>query len=160
MTSPDRAPPTFRDENRALQELTRELALLRQHNLKFKESDPQHTLMMFAEAALVCMVMEHFVRVVLGPTAPADATLFNLLQMATSRGLIKLPWDDQQDGIKKVVAVRNSLLHGNYAQAAREVGCASVADYFKSQFAGEVETMFKVTDHVMKQIDPTTGKPY
>src|SRR5579863_5848099 len=132
MTSPGPAPATFKDENRALQELARELALLRQHNLKFKEGDPQHTLMMFAEAALVCLTMEHFVRVVLGSTAPAEATLYNLLQMATSRGLIKVPWDDQQDGIKKIVAVRNSLLHGNYAQAARESGRTSVEDYLRS----------------------------
>ena len=79
---------------------------------------------------------------------------------ATSRGLIKIPWDDQQDGIKKIVAVRNSLLHGNYAQAAREAGCVSVAGYFNSQFAGELEGMFKVTDFIMKQINPLTGKPY
>jgi hypothetical protein len=160
MTSPGPAPATFMDENRPLQELARELALLRQHNLKFKAGDPQHTLMMFAEAALVCMALEHFVRIVLGSTAPADATLYNLLQMATSRGLIKIPWDDQQDGIKKIVAVRNSLLHGNYAQPAREAGCVSVAGYFNSQFAGELEGMFKVTDFIMKQIDPMTGKPY
>jgi hypothetical protein len=160
MTHAGPPPPTFKDENRALQELARELALLRNHNLKFKEGDPQHTILMFAEAAVVCLTMEHFVRTVLGSTAPADATLFNLLQMAVSRGVLKVPWDDQQDGIKKIVAVRNSLLHGNYAQAAREAGCASVADYFKSQFAGEVETMTKVTDHILRQIDPATGKRY
>lgn len=159
MTDQGPAPPTFKDENRALQELARELSVLRQHNLQFKEGDPQHTLLMFAEAAVVCMALEHFVRIVLGGTAPADATLFNLLQMAVSRGLLKVPWDDQQDGIKKIVAVRNSLLHGNYAQAAREARCASVADYFKTQFAGEVETMTRVTDHLMQQIDPATGKP-
>jgi hypothetical protein len=153
-------PPTFKDENRPLQELAREWAVLRQHNLKFKEGAPQDTLLMFAEAAVVCMAMEHFVRIVLGSTAPADATLFNLLQMAVSRGMIRVPWDDQEDGIKKIVAVRNSLLHGNYAQAAREAGCASVADYFKKQFAGEVETMTKVTDFFMRQVDPATGKPY
>jgi hypothetical protein len=154
------SPPTFKDEHQALQELARELAVLRQHNLQFKEGDPQHKLLMFAEAAVVCMTMEHFVRIVLGGTAPADATLFNLLQMAVSRGSLKVPWDDQQDGIKRIVAVRNSLLHGNYAQAARDAGSASVAEYFRTQFAGEVETMTKVTDIMMRQIDPATGKPY
>jgi hypothetical protein len=129
-------------------------------NLEFKEGDPQHALLMFAEAAVVCMAMEHFVRIVLGSTAPADATLFNLLQLAVTRGLLKVPWDDQSDGIKRIVAVRNSLLHGNYAQAAREAGCTSVADYFRTQFAGEIETMTKVTDYIMRQIDPATGRPY
>jgi hypothetical protein len=154
------AAPPPKDNNRALQELVRELAVLRQHNLKFKERDPQLTLLMFAEAAVVCMTMEHFVRIVLGSSTSTEASLFNLLQMAVSRGLLKVPWDDQQDGIRKIVDVRNSLLHGNFAQAARDAGCVSLADYFKTQFAGEVETMTNVTDFIMRQIDPATGKPY
>ena len=40
---------TFRDRNRALQELARELNLVRQHNLQFKEKDPQDKRLMFAE---------------------------------------------------------------------------------------------------------------
>jgi hypothetical protein len=150
---------SFRDENRAMVELARELDLLRKHNRKFKPGDPQGNLLVFAEAALVCLVLEHFVRVVVGTLAPAKTELFNLLQLAVSRGLIRLPWDDQEDGIRKVCAVRNTLLHGNYAQAAREAGCPSVEDYFKSQFASEVEGLFKVTDYVMRQIDHMTGLP-
>jgi hypothetical protein len=57
---------TFKDENRALQEMVRELLLVRDHNLQFKEGDPQRTLLMFAETGLVFMVLEHFLRVVLG----------------------------------------------------------------------------------------------
>lgn len=41
----------------------------------------------------------------------------------------------------------------------REAGCASPAEYFQKQFAGEVETMFKITDGIVKQIDPDTGQP-
>jgi hypothetical protein len=150
---------TFKDENRALQELARELHLLRQHNLNFREGDPQQTLLLMAEAALTCLTMEHFVRVVVGDAAPAGATLFNLLEVAFARNLLRLPWDDQREGIRKVCAVRNTLLHGNYAKAAREGKRESVADYFKSVFASEVEGMFKVTDYIMKQIDVATGKP-
>ena len=43
-------PLTFKDENRALQELAREWSVLRQHNLKFKEGDPQQTLLMARRA--------------------------------------------------------------------------------------------------------------
>jgi hypothetical protein len=84
-------PCTFKDENRTLQELARELDLLRRHNLQFRQNDPQHSLLMFAEAALVCMTMEHFVRVVVGNEAPADVTLFNLLEIAVARNLLRLP---------------------------------------------------------------------
>jgi hypothetical protein len=148
---------TFKDQNRALQELARELDVLRRHNKSFKEDDPKRTLLLFAEAALVCLTMEHFVRSVLGPNAPAGGTLHNLLESAVSEGLIQLPWKDQKDGVKRVCAIRNSLLHANYAQAAKESGRASVADYFKSVFASEIEGMFKITNHIMSQIDPVTG---
>ncbi len=151
---------TFKDENRALQELARELTLLRGHNLKFREGDPQGDMLMFAEAALVCLTLEHFVRLLLGDNALDHDTLGSLLTKAIKeRQLIRLPWDDQSEGIKRVCAVRNTLLHGNYAQAAREAQCASVADYFRSQFASEIERMYEVTDFVMKQIDPATGAP-
>lgn len=104
---------------------------------------------MFAEAAVVCMTMEHLRE----DRARVDGSRVShaLIQMAVSRGLIKMPWDDQQDGIKEIVAVRNSLLHGNYAQAAREAKCGSVADYFRKQFASEVEAMTKVIDFIMRQ---------
>jgi hypothetical protein len=150
---------TFRDENRPLQELARELNLLRQHNMTFRDGDPQHKILLMAEAALTCLTMEHFVRVVVGDAAPPGTTLYNLLEIAVARNLLRLPWDDQQDGIRKICAVRNTLLHANYAQAAREAKRASVSDYFKSVFASEIEGMFKITDHIMKQIDTATGKP-
>ena len=150
---------TFKDENRTLQELARELNLLRTHNLRFKEGDPQHNIMLFAEAALTCLTLEHFVRIVVGTAAPPEATLFNLLEIAVARGLLHVPWDDQKEGIKKVCDVRNTLLHANYAHAARQAKCSSVADYFKGPFASEIEGMFKITDFVMRQIDAETGKP-
>src|ERR1700690_1280080 len=152
--------PTFKNENRVLQELARELNLLRQHNLRFKAGDPQHHMLLLAEASLTCLTMEHFVRVVVGTAAPSDATLHNLLQVAVAQGLLRVPWYDQQDGIKKICKVRNTLLHANYAQAAREAGRSSVRDFFATTFASEVEAMFKVTDYIMKQIDPETGRPY
>lgn len=158
------APPgTFRDRNQALGELAREVKVLREHNLKFKEGDPQTTLLMFAEAAIVCMTMEHFVRVVvanhLHPEPPPRMELFNLLEYAVAENLISLPWSDQADGIRRVCNVRNSLLHGNFAQAARDANCSSVDEYFKTQYASETEAMFKIANFLMGQINPDTGRP-
>ncbi len=150
---------TFKDENLPLQELAREWSVLRKHNLRFKEGDPKDTLLMFAEAAIVCMTLEHFARVVVGSHLPEDAQLYNLLQKGVSLNLFRVPWDDQQDGIKKICDVRNNLLHGNFAKAARNAGCSSVAAYFKTQYAGELESMTKITDYIIAQIDAETGKP-
>ncbi len=149
---------TFKERHSEIQQLVRELHVLREHNLQFKEGDPQDGLLMFAEAALVCLVLERFVRSLLDDATERD-TLHNLLERAVSRGLFRLPWDDQADGIRRVVAVRNTLLHGNYEQAARQAGCATVAEYFKTQFAPEVERMYEVVGKLFEQIDPGTGKP-
>jgi hypothetical protein len=150
---------TFRDRHREIQELVRELAVVRNHNLKFKEGEPQDTMLLFAEAALVLVTLERFVRAVLGSHATDRDTLPNLLQKAVKHGLLQVPWDDQQDGIRRITSVRNALLHGNYEQSARQESC-SVEDFFKKKFAGEVESLTHVVDNLMSQIDPATGRPY
>jgi hypothetical protein len=151
---------TFKDENRALSELVRELMWLRSHNLQFKPGDPQQDILMFAEAALTSLALEHFVRIVVGDEATDRDTLYPLLEKAVAKGLIRLPWPDQKEGITRICNVRNTLLHANYAQAAAQAGCSSVGDYFKKQFASEIEALFEITDFVVRQIDPNTGKPY
>jgi hypothetical protein len=85
----------FKDENIALQELVRELILVRDPNLAFKDGEPLNDVLLFAEAGLVCMTFEHFVRVVVGDAGPSDATLFNLLEIAVAKRLMHLPWDEQ-----------------------------------------------------------------
>src|SRR4051812_20043847 len=117
---------TFKDDNRALSEMVRELMWLRAHNLQFKPGDPQQNILMFAEAALTSLTLEHFIRIVLGATATDGDTLHSLLQKAIAKHLIHLPWANQQAGIQRVCNVRNTLLHANYAQAAAQAGCTSV----------------------------------
>lgn len=150
---------TFKDRHREIQEPVRELAVVRNHNLQFKDGDPQDTLLLFAEAALVLVTLERFVRAVLGAHATDRDTLPNLLQKAVKHRLLQVPWDDQQDGISRITTVRNALLHGNYEQSAQQESC-SVEEFFKRKFAGEVEATSKILDHMMAQIDPATGRPY
>jgi hypothetical protein len=149
---------TFKDENLPLQHLARELAALRRHNLRFKVGEPQDEMLMFAEAALTCLTLEHFLRVVLAEDAGDTDVLYNLLEKAVAKGLVRVPWDDPADGIRRLHRVRNTLLHANYAQAAREAGAESVGDYFRTQFAAEIEAMYRATDFIVAQIDPATGK--
>lgn len=150
----------FKDDHLDLQHLVRELHVLRRHNLKFKAGDPQDDLLLFAEGAVVLLTMERCVRAVLGPDATDADTLFNLLQKAVSKGLLRLPWEVQEDGIRRLKEVRNTILHGNFEQAARQAGCASVAEFFQTKFAGEVERLYEVGDSLFRQIDPATGRPF
>jgi hypothetical protein len=78
--------------------------------------------------------------------------------MAHARGIIVLPGKDPKDAIKRISNVRNTMLHGNYEQAAREAGCSSVESYFGTVFASEIEAMTEIADGLMRQIDPATGK--
>jgi hypothetical protein len=83
------------------------------------------------------------------------------LEKATSErlGILKLPGNDRNDVIRRMKNVRNTILHANFEQAAKEAGCKDVRDYFRSsQFAGEVETLFKLLENFLDQIDPETGK--
>ena len=148
---------TFKDRHPEIQQLVRELGLLRSNNLKIKEGDSQNHLLLFAEGALVLLVLERFLRAILGDATDQE-TLRPLLKRAVERKLIMLPWEDQQDGLKKIVDLRNTIIHANYEQAAKQAGCNSMEQYFKTAYASEIEAMFKIVDHLFKQIDLETGK--
>lgn len=149
----------FKERNPELQHLVREHQLLRNHNLTFKQGDAQDRLLLIAEGLVVLVLLERFVRIVVGTHATETDTLPKLLEKAVSRKLLRLPFDDQQDGVRKLKNVRNTILHANFEQAARQAGCASSAEYFQTQFAGEVETLAKISNALLEQIDPSTGLP-
>ena len=149
---------SFKDKHPELQHIVREMLLVRSHNLKCAEEKDFDNLLHFAEGALVLLALERFARIVLGSRADERDTLYNLLQKAVKYGLLHLPWDDQEDGIRRLKDVRNTTLHGGYEQAAAAAGCSSVAEYFRSsQHIGEVETLTKVLDHLMRQVDLEKG---
>lgn len=154
------APPTFKDRHPELQHLVRELFVVRENNRRFKPGDAQQGLLLFAEGALVCLALERFLRAILESRPTGDATLYNLLQMALKEKLLELPWRDQDDGIQRLKEVRNTWLHGNYEKAAANAGCASTTEYFRTQFASEVEMMFKIADNLVLQINLETGKRF
>lgn len=153
---------SFKDKYRDLQELVRELFVLRRWNLRFKDSDSQAEFLLFAEGAIVLVVLERFLRAILGARATEKHTLYNLLQIATSGDdpLLRLPADDTQLLITQLKDVRNTILHGNFEQASQQAKCANVAEFFKTQFAAEIERLTRIVDALFKQIDPETGRRY
>jgi hypothetical protein len=153
---------TFKEEYRCLQHMVSELIRLRQHNLRFKEGDPQEGIMMLAEGVLCYATMERFLRAVMAKNdrVGESESFASLLQRATSKGILKLPADKQHEASLALAGLRNTTLHGNFEQAASEARCADVADYFKSQYASEIEAAFKILNHLMQQIDTDTGRPF
>ncbi len=151
--------PTFKDQNPELQNLARELWLVRDHNLKFKKGDPQDGLLLFAEGTLCLLALERFLRILPGLNATERETLPKLLKKATHESQPLLRIADRDATIKRVVDLRNAMLHGNYEQAARLAGAASSADYFGTRYSSDVEWLYQFTHGVMAQIVTLTGRP-
>src|SRR4030095_12503724 len=103
------------------------------------------------------MMLERFVRIVVRGSPVEDQTLRPMLDWAVRRGRLRLPWDNQKEGIQKVCDIRNTILHGNYEQAAAQAK-TDVRAFFKSQFAGEIAGMTKVLNYLVEQVDARTGE--
>ncbi len=153
----------FKDHHRELQELAREVFVLRYHNLQFKEGEPQDQLLMFAEGAMILVCMERFLRAMLGTAVTNADTLQNLLEKAFSSrryDRLEVPGGDRSHLIALVVGFRNGLLHGNFEQLARNAGCATNLEYFKHQYPGDLEKLYNILNAMMRQIDIHTGSVY
>ena len=147
----------FKENYKDLQHIVRELMLLREHNKSFKEGDSQERLLLFAEASLTILCLERFLRILPDVNATESDTLYNLLERAISKNVLMLK-TEEKEYFKKIVKVRNSILHGNFEQCAKESKLSSVEEYFKTYFASEIETLFNITNELFKQIDPNTGR--
>lgn len=136
------------DHPDVLQLLT-ELTILRERNKKYKSFHP--SILLFSECAVALVTFERLVRLAV-PDA-GKMTLWPLLEKGVSLGIIELPYDDQQRGIKEICDVSNSLLHGNYEQAGVQIN-STARDYFQRQFASEVEALGKIALHMAEKLDP------
>jgi hypothetical protein len=134
-----------------LRRLLEELVLLREHNKQFQRPHP--TMLLFAEASVSLVALERILRLAV-PNA-GQQTLHPLLTQGIKQRLFKLPWDDdkQEDAIRMVCNVRNTLQHGNYEQAAQQAN-KSFEDYFRHDFAGEVEAIGRLVFNLVEQLDP------
>jgi len=156
---------TFKDDHPEMQHLVRQLLKISATNdhIVTKLGKPDEAYQ-FAEAALALITLERFLRIVLPAAEIASKdTLPNLLEKATSDRLklLTLPGPrSRTDVIEDVRRVRNALLHGAFEQAATLRNVPDLATYFKVQFQKDVSELVAITNHVVEQIDPETGKPH
>src|SRR2546429_83248 len=114
---------TFKEQYVDFQRIVWEVKRLRDHNLSFKNDSLE--LFFFAEGMMVLLALERFMRIILGGEALESDTLPGLLEKATSKrlDLVLLPGGLSRDEtIRRIRHVRNTLMHGNYEQAAKEAG--------------------------------------
>lgn len=146
-------PADFKSRNLVMQHLVRELLLLREHNQRFRESDPQDNLLLFAEGAVTLLVLEHFLRIVV---PGGKGSLPDLLQQAVSEELLRV--ENVKKICKTIGSIRGALAHGNYQSRAQQLKM-DVATYFRERFAKEIEEIYTFTDYLTRQIHTLTGKP-
>jgi hypothetical protein len=151
---------SFKEQNRELQELAREVVVLRRYNQTIRDSG--ELWLVFAEGAVVLVTLERFLRAMLGDEAGPEDTLPNLLEMAMGDRLYLFdpPGGDAKHLVDLVTGVRNGLLHGDFEQLARRAGFATNAEYFASRFRNDLNVMFNILNTIMRQIDPSTGQRY
>ncbi len=149
---------TFKEKFRDFQELAREHDILRKHNLAIGSNAPQDKLLLFAEGGVVIMSLERFLRMLPGVGGTDSDTLRKLLKKAVENQVLNLPGDNADITIERVVSIRNTILHGNFEQAARQAGLQSKEEYFKKRYDLDIEELYKFTDNLVDQIDPDTGE--
>ena len=134
----------------SLGDLSRELEYVRAHNAH-KPVDA----LPFAEAALLLMTLERFLRLLPGVNAADKETLPQLLQRAVAIGTLKLPPGDTGALIDGLRRFRNALLHANHEQAA-----GKRKDYFAGEFARDRERFYALLTELASQVNPATGFRY
>lgn len=131
---------------KSLETLQRELAFVRAHNRAGGAS------LFFAEAALLLMTLERFLRLLPGVNAADKETLPQLLQRAVAIGALRLPEGETGAVIDEIRRFRNSLLHANHEQTS-----AGRKDYFGGAFVQELEKLHSFVEGLISQVDPISG---
>jgi hypothetical protein len=116
---------------------------------------------LFAEASLVFMALERFLRIVV-PTATPRDKIDDLLESATGGAtpLLTLPGPRPREVlIADVKAVRDALQHGNFEQAAkmhatRTPPVTNKREYFRTAaFSRDVHEITLILGHLLQQRD-------
>lgn len=159
--------PLFADP--ALMRLTNEYLAIRDNNERARRGEHTRGEALFAEGALLLVVIERFLRVLLRSAATTDHTLPNLLDMAMSDGFDLLdppvyfpamPAATNRAFSKQmIVAIRNPILHGNYEQAADDsIRGKSVKSYFEDgTYRLDLQNAHDFFVSMVRQFDMDTG---
>jgi hypothetical protein len=150
-------PVTLKQRLSDLEPFARELVLLREHNRRLEPSD-RSGLLLLAEASVGLLVLDRFLRAVLGAEADEGDELNDLLTKVSRNGAIRLPGNDVSVIVEQVAAISWTLHRGRLAEAAAQAEAADVPTYLSNELAPEVERLFQLIDELFSQIDPDTGR--
>ena len=108
---------------------------------------------------LTLLAIERFLRILPAVKAKQSDTLRDLLQRALNpeQPILVCFGCDIDKLIKEIISVRNTLIHGNFEQAARQCKLPTKDDYLKRALLPEVEVLYKLLEMFTDQIDLDTG---
>ena len=144
----------FKDQFKEFQHIVRELTHIRESNLKIKEGEPQNNLYLFAEASLVLLALERFLRIMPILKSKPDDTFRKLLQKIHKKNITPLI---NEDSIILICDIRNAITHGIFEKRAKKLNY-SKDQYFKIYFIKDIEFIYQILDKIVNKINPTTGQ--
>lgn len=158
---------SFKDQNKDLQYLIRDMLSLRKYNDQQAKNGTPDNAMLFAEATVLCVAFERFLRIVpaMKLKIKDGNTLSDLLNHAFSgkkpvfKPIHTAPMEDFKRAIREV---RNGILHGLFDDLAEpylKAGkISSTEEYFKNgHFTRDIEIIFQAFDRLIKRVDSETG---
>lgn len=155
---------SFKEKNKELQFLIRDMLSLRSFNDSQAKNDTPDKALLFAEAAVLCVAFERFLRIIPAIKAKDGDTLSNLLDKAFAKKnpVFKPIHSANVESFKKALRdIRNGILHGLYDDLAKpykkDGKISSTEEYFKNFFTQDMELIFLAFKQLINQIDPETG---
>lgn len=152
---------TFKEKYKDFAILCGELAYVREYNRKTAALDgSRKQFLVLSEAMLTLLALERFLRILPAVKAKKSDSLKDLLQRTLNpeKPILICAGCDIDILIKEIVSVRNTLIHGNFEQAAIQSKLSSKDDYLKIALIPEVEVLYKILEMLTDQIDLDTGE--
>lgn len=156
---------SFKDQYKDLQYLIRDMLKLRKFNNEQNKNGTPNEALLFAEASVLCVAFERFLRIVPAINAKDGDTLSDLLNHAFSKKnpVFKSVHSASTEVFKKVIRdVRNGILHGLFddlAEPYKKAGkISNTEEYFqKGHFTQDMEIIFEAFIKLIDQVDLETG---
>lgn len=156
---------TFKEQHRDLQFVIKNYIVLRAYNDQQGKNGTPDDAFLFAEASVLCVAFERFLRITPAMKAKDTETLGPLLDRAFAKNnpIFKPVHAAPIEDFKKAIRdIRNGVMHGNFEQLAKVyIGkglISNLEEYFKLGFlTKDMEIIFQAFNRLISQVDTDTG---
>jgi hypothetical protein len=155
---------SFRDQHLELQYLIQDCRTLRLFNNAQAAAGTNKNCMLFAEAAVLCVALERFLRIIPVMLATDSDTIYNLLDRALTKNnpIFKPIHTDHNNLVRVINDIRNGIMHGNFEKLAKfyidKKLIQNTDDYFyKAYFTQDIQIIYDAFILLIQQVDINNG---